>query len=249
MKNVLATLFCILPLLTIAADDVTPKCEELINQLVEISEYTVGLHPSAWCDQFLGSNAEPKFRGGILGSPAPSTNPAMRALVQLGPSAIPSILKHLDDSRPTKLVVKEEGHIYWARTTNRYNNRPLGIDVTYPIKEESLTLPYVVKVGDVCLVILGQITNRPQDAVRYTPSGGVTICSPIISSEIVKAAREDWSAITSEALLQHFLMDAKAAQKTCVPSENTALHRIKVYFPAAYADAIASVYGAKATRQ
>jgi len=43
----------------------------------------------------------------------------------------------------------------------------------------ALPLIYTVKVGDVCYAIIGQIVNRSLMAVRYQPSAGLVINSPI----------------------------------------------------------------------
>ena len=164
--------------------------EELIDSLTELSDFTAGLHPTAWFRLFLAeADEEPTFSGGVLGSLPPTANSAMIKLVQRGPYALPSLLQHLDDPRPTQLVLDYDSPISWARSSNAYNNRPLGIDPIYELKNQSLKLPYIVKVGDVCQVIIGQITNRPQPCVTYTPSGGLTIRSPLIYPEIISEAR------------------------------------------------------------
>ena len=142
---------------------------------------------------------------------------------------MPDLLRHLDDSRPTKLEIKEEGHISWARLCNDYNNKPLRGRPTYQYIERPLALPYRVCVGDVCLVILGQITNRPQIGVRYKPSGGVLICSPVIFQEIVANAREDWKDLSSAELCSLLLSDITEAKFE--QEEEGAISRIKFYFP------------------
>ncbi len=221
------------------ADDLPAKtCEELIDDLQKLDGFTIGQHPTAWIDQFIAEESQPKFTGGIMGSQKPIIYPAMKELVARGTAAIPDLLLHLDDARPTKLEIREENHITWARICNDYNNKPLRGHGAYAYKEESLELPYRILVGDVCLVVLGQITNRPQVGVRYRPSGGVQICSPIKYPEIVASAREDWSGFQSSDLCSLLLDDI--AQAKYPPEEEGALRRIKFYFPAHYDEALAA---------
>jgi hypothetical protein len=160
----------------------------------------------------------------------------MRELVVRGAAAIPEILRHLDDARPTKLEIKEENHISWARFCNDYNNKPRRGRPSYKYIEENVELPYRVLVGDVCLVILGQITNRPQVGVRYKPSGGVLISSPVKFPEIVACAREDWkdfSAADLCALLSDDIPQSKFEQE-----EDDAMWQIRLYFPGRLSEAI-----------
>jgi hypothetical protein len=40
-------------------------------------------------------------------------------------------------------------------------------------------LPYTVKVGDVCFALIGQIVGRQLLPIRYQPTGGMIINSPV----------------------------------------------------------------------
>ena len=236
MRILLLILLFLLPSLRADTDLHSETCAQLIDDLQNLESPTAGLHPTAWVSQFLAEEAEPKFAGGVLGSQKPNVFQPMRELVVRGAAAIPEILRHLDDFRPTKLVIKEEGVISWAHICNGYNNRPLRGYTTYKNVEESLELPYRVLVGDVCLVILGQITNRPQIGVRYKPSGGVLISSPVRFPEIVACAREDWKDLGASDLCALFLDDISQAKYE--QEEDGAMRRIRFYFPEKLPEAI-----------
>lgn len=211
-------------------------CAQLIDDLQNLESPTAGLHPTAWVSQFLVEDSEPQFAGGVIGSQRPVVFAPMRELVVRGAAAIPALLRHLDDARPTKLEIKEEGPISWARICNGYNNRPLRGQTTYKNVEESLELPYRVLVGDVCLVVLGQITNRPQVGVRYKPSGGVLISSPVKFPEIVSCAREDWKNTSADDLCALLLDDIP--QSKFEQEADGAIRRIRFYFPEKLSEAL-----------
>jgi hypothetical protein len=236
MRILLVFLLLLLPSLRAESDLRSKTCAQLIDDLQNLESPTAGLHPTAWVSQFLAEETEPQFGGGIIGSQRPVVFAPMRELVVRGAAAIPEILRHLDDARPTKLEIREENHISWARICNAYNNRPLRGRTTYKNIEESLELPYRVLVGDVCLVILGQITNRPQVGVRYKPSGGVLISSPVKFPEIVACAREDWKDFSAADLCALLLDDIP--QSKFEQEEDGAVRRIRFYFPGRISEAI-----------
>lgn len=60
---------------------------------------------------------------------------------------------------------------------------------TTHIKDEC---QYNLTVGDMCLVAVGQITNRPYPAARYQPTGLTYISSSAHDPEIAKAVRSVW---------------------------------------------------------
>jgi len=235
MKTVFLLFVLLINVCRASSDSPEVTSEQLIDQLREIDTPTVGLHPTAWTSKFLALSDDPTFQGGVLGSVKPVVFPAMRELVRRGVAALPALLAHLDDARPTKLTIKEEGVISWARISNGYNNRPLRGTQSTPYIERPLDLPYQVRVGDVCLVILGQITNRPQVGVRYQPTGGVAISSPVVFPDIAKEAREDWRNTTAGDLCALLLSDISESKFDS--EEEGALERIRFYFPERLAEA------------
>src|SRR5262245_28230596 len=79
------------------------SAEELIGWLRYESKQGIGLHATAWASGFLAIDEEPEFHGGMLGAPKPAPSPVLRELVRRGLGALPNLLEHLDDKRPTKL--------------------------------------------------------------------------------------------------------------------------------------------------
>jgi hypothetical protein len=87
--------------------------------------------------------------------------------------------------------------------------------------------PYNVKVGDVCFVIIGQIVNRPYQAVRYQPSGSVVVNSPTHDPILAKEVREIWSATNPAQYLVDSLLTDFVTEKIEGPSEDVALYPYK----------------------
>lgn len=143
--------------------------EDLIPKLQEISQPGIGTHPTAWATAFIAIDDQPAFRGGILGSDKPATSPVMQELVRRGTAALPQLIAHLSDSRPTKQVVRPMMGNWFEEEYDPRSNDPskwpanvqctrIGFHSTK--KRPSFSDPYTVKVGDLCFVAIGQIVNR-----------------------------------------------------------------------------------------
>jgi len=88
-------------------------------------------------------------------------------------------------------------------------------------------------VGDLCFVALGQIVNRSFAAVRYQPSGGLIISSPVSAAPLRDAARAEWSGLTARGLRASLVRDF---QKPDWEGRRVgALRRLAYYFPDAVA--------------
>jgi hypothetical protein len=113
--------------------------------------------------------------------------------------------------------------------------------------EKSFSGRYTVKVGDVCYVLIGQIVNRQLLAVRYQPSAGLVVNSPIEAPVLAEKVREDWGHADVETLRASLLADIRAASHPRGISRaeyterfvNPALERLRQYFP----DTYGSLYG------
>src|SRR5205823_9556613 len=82
---------------------VDPSVVTLIDQLRDVTDEGVGTHSTALAIGFIAVNEEPQFGGGVIGSRRPVTHPAQRELVRLGVAALPDLLNHVSDPRPTGL--------------------------------------------------------------------------------------------------------------------------------------------------
>ncbi len=83
-----------------------PHVVRLIDQLTEVNEEGTGFHGTDASSEFLGVDMEPEFLGGVIGSTRPTTPPALRDLVRLGVVALPDLIAHLSDARPTRVRVR-----------------------------------------------------------------------------------------------------------------------------------------------
>lgn len=229
---------------------------ELIDNLTQIDSQSPGINSATIYEGFIANDSPGSFHGGVLGVPAPKVPPQMSELVRRGPVALPELIKHLDDRRPTRLEVG-----------NKPSGKQVGVDVFMFMffsdeydprvphwfsEEDWKTGPqpmaktfkgrYIVKVGDVCFVLIGQIVNRRLLAVRYQPSAGLVVNSPIEAPVLVERVRSDWGNADAEVLKGSLLQDVQARNhpKRISRAEyterfvNPALARLRLFFPDAY---------------
>jgi len=229
---------------------------ELIDDLTQIDSQSPGINSAAIYEGFLAQNSPGPFKGGVLGIAPPKVPPQMSELVRRGPLALPELIKHLDDTRPTKLEVG-----------NKPSGKQVGVDVfmfMYFSDEYDPRVPhwfseedwksgpqpmakafegrYTVKVGDVCYVLIGQIVNRRLLAVRYQPSAGLVVNSPIEAPVLIEKVRNDWGNTDADILRKSLLEDVHATNhpKRISRAEyterlvNPALARLRLFFPEAY---------------
>ena len=234
----------------------TKSVSELIDGLTQIDSQSPGINSAAIYEGFIVGNSSGSFGGGVLGIALPKVPPQMSELVRRGAAALPELIKHLDDRRSTKLEVgnkpsgKQVGvdafmfmffsdeydprvpH-WWSDEEWKNGPRPM---------ERNFQGRYLVKVGDVCYVLIGQIVNRRLLAVRYQPSAGLVVNSPIEAPDLVEKVRRDWGDADAESLRQSLLEDIHATShpKRISRGEytdrfvNPALERLRFYFPDTY---------------
>ena len=245
---------CVLP--SDASDYSGKSVAELIDDLSQIDSQSPGINGAATYEGFIADNSPGKFDGGVLGVAPPKVPPQMSELVRRGPAALPELIKHLDDKRPTKLEVgnKPSGEqvgvdafmfMYFSdeydpRVPNRWSDeewkkepRPM---------ERSFEGRYTLKIGDVCFVLIGQIVNRRFLAVRYQPSAGLVVNSPLEAPVLVERVRSDWGQGDAEVLRAALLEDIHATNQPKQISRDQytkrfvdpALARLRLYFPDSY---------------
>jgi hypothetical protein len=210
---------------------------ELIDALVKIDSKAPGLDGTAVYDGFIGDDSPGHFQMGLLGVTTPTVPLQMRELERRGAAALPELLAHLDDKRPTALQVGNvSGQTFYMFTyfSDEYAARDLRQKNQFP-KEKPFEGAYRVKVGDVCFVIIGQIVNRTAIAVRYQPSGGLVVNSPIEMPDLADKVRRDWSGVDKETLKSVFLMDIHSKLKGSYKElAFSALKRLRFYYPEIY---------------
>jgi len=182
----------------------------------------------------------------------------MHELVRRGPLALPDLIKHLDDNRPTGIQVGNDesaksrqigvNTFMFSYFSDEYDHR---VRVFYT-DEQMLRRPrnmeknfegrYTVKVGDVCFVLIGQIVNRRLIAVHYEPSGGLVINSPTETPALIQKVIADWGQGDTELLKSSLLDDIHAPllpdqhdyDSLITERTNSALQRLRLYFPGVY---------------
>jgi hypothetical protein len=238
-----------------ATDDYSKRSvSQLIDDLTQIDAQAPGLDSAAVYSGFLANEAGISFEMGVLGVPPPHVPPQMRELVRRGPVALPELIKHLDDRRPTKLEVGNKDPststhgvgidtFMWTVFSDEYDPRSLGPrnEKHEPWKVRMMTNfqgRYIVRVGDVCYVLIGQIVNRRLFAVRYQASAGLIVNSPIEAPVLAEQVRNDWGNADPEVLRASLLADLRATNPSSASYtqrfNNSALERLRLYFPDTY---------------
>lgn len=246
----------VLAIAGVASDYSQKSVAELIEGLTQIDSQSPGINSAAIYEGFIADNSPGSFGGGVLGIAPPKVPSQMSELVRRGPVALPELIKHLEDRRPTKLEVGNKpsgkrvgvdafGFMFFSdeydpRVPHWFSDedwksgrRPM---------EKNFEGRYTVKVGDVCYVLIGQIVNRRLLAVRYQPSAGLVVNSPIEAPALVQRVQNDWGHADAEVLRASLLDDIHATNhpKRISRAEYTerfvdpSLARLKLYFPDAY---------------
>ncbi|MDR1305911.1 MAG: hypothetical protein LBK76_11935 [Verrucomicrobiales bacterium] len=227
IKNFSIILLLSLLVLDVRAENLSAlTAENLIDRLTLLDAPAPGLHGGAISSGFIGSDEPQQFSGGIIGAEQPQVPPAMRELVRRGVSALPALIAHLHDRRPTKFAVGDQGFFTWRVFSNEYGD--------YNIKyKKDFAGAYTVKVGDVCYAIIGQIVDRPYTPVRYQPTAGLVVNSPLEAPELIEWLRRDWGRLDADG---HRAILVSHALGTRNPRQvSAALERLRFYYPAEYA--------------
>jgi hypothetical protein len=216
--------------------------ERLIDDLTLVDSEGPGFHGTAEVDGFIGADSVLQFGGGVVGSPAPVVLPQMRELVRRGALALPALIRHLNDRRSTKLSVGGDssnsqvglGFFGGQYFDNEYASKGADND---PVPSglhlgKGFEGSYVIKVGDVCYALIGQIVNRHLEPVRYQPTAILIINSPIQSPDLIARVRRDWAGVRAEGLKLSLLHDLR------IGADASSLIRLRTYFPETYTNLI-----------
>ena len=212
-----------------ATDLGSVSTEDLIGRLQDESSEGIGTESMAWASGFMAIDDKPQFRGGILGSAKPAVSPVMRELVRRGTGALPSLIEHLSDSRPTKLTVGKGFIGKWFGKEYDPKVRVPGAHPGLRLPHEDSFDSYTVKTGDLCFVAVGQIVNRQLNAVRYQPSLCLVVNSPVETPWLAAAVKADWSGLTPADHERSLEQDAVSTSNPYLPGE--ALKRLMFYYP------------------
>ncbi len=234
-STVLILLTLALVTIASAAEDLsTTPAEKLIDYLTQIDSQAPGLHGTASVLGFIAEDKPAQFGGGVLGSTAPKTPPQMRELARRGPAVLAQLIGHLDDKRPTKLTIGDDFFMF-RYFSDEYDPK------THPKKQEphsrntlekNFDGGYTVKIGDVCYALIGQIVNRNLFPVRYQPTAGLVINSPIEAPTLIERVKKDWGGLDVAAHKASLIADAQSGDH--VWAFGPALVRLRFYYPDDY---------------
>lgn len=208
------------------------QTEALVDQLPEISQIGYGYSAMFSGSQFLPEPDSSEVHTLVLGSQAPTNSAALERIVRRGVLAVPSLLKHLDDARETR--IPPLSGMMWMSFADEYDyNRRLRKDAPTGVNKETFPAGdpsrHTITVGDLCFVALGQIVNRSFNATRYQPTGGLVVSSPTYSKQLCAVVRADFAALTKEQhrdfLTQDFLAPDFEERR------NGACGRLAFYYP------------------
>jgi hypothetical protein len=91
---------------------------------------------------------------------------------------------------------------------------------------------HTMNIGDICYVIIGQITNRPYLAAQYQMTACVYINSPVHDKNLASDVRGIWAtADFRKTLLDSLLIDFNSKGIDWMDRRNTAALRLGFYFP------------------
>lgn len=216
-----------------AQDSYSVSTEDLISKLQDESVPGFGTHETAYLGGFIAVE-EPKFYGGTLGPVKPVTSPVMRELVRRGAAALPMLIAHLSDARPTKLDIVQERLKY---SQNEYDSRdpekpPAGVEEAQSFNATGVKRfdHYLLKVGDLCFVAVGQIVNRELFVVRPESEEEVFINSPVETPALAAAVKSDWGGFTLADHQRSLEKDALRPAGTRFASVG-AVKRLMFYYP------------------
>jgi hypothetical protein len=204
---------------------------QLIDDLANIDVQAPGLHSTATVSAFIADDSPAEFAGGVIGSVAPKNFPQMTELVRRGVSSLPLLIQHLDDKRPTKLTVGGDFFMFayfsdeYDPKTRARRHRRAGLEKHFDGK-------YTVRVGDVCYALIGQIVNRNLLPIRYQPSAGLVVNSPIEAPVLIQEVKRDWGGIDAKEHMASLLADARAGNDLW--AYGPGLRRLRFYYPEEY---------------
>jgi hypothetical protein len=237
MKRILFTLlFLAFTTAVLAEDDLSKtSVEALIDGLAKIDAPTAGLHGTASVRGFIAEDKPLTFGGGVLGSPAPKIPSEMRELVRRGPVALPQLIEHLGDKRPTKLTIGEDFFTFRLYSDEYDPKVRQKVDEAKPREkvERDFRGGYTVKIGDVCYALVGQIVNRRLLPIRYQPTAGLVVNSPIEEPELAERVKKDWGKLDAATHKASLMADAQVKDDSGW-SARPALVRLRFYYPGGY---------------
>jgi hypothetical protein len=194
------------------------QIQTLIARLASIDHADYGLSPTMSGDAFLPLSSQRKSHAMILTDHPLRSSVALQTLVEIGPDALPFLLDALADKTPTKFKIEHGGGFggmwldneLWGNPANEFEMRARGSrrSIEQGPRQDRFIASYTVRIGDVCLVAIGQIVGRGYQAVRYQPTACIVINSPIEDAIFRERVHKIWSSDDPvRKVLDSLLMD------------------------------------------
>jgi hypothetical protein len=220
-----------------------------IRALAGVDKPDVGYSPTMAGGAFLPVPSARRFGAGrILVDHGLAEHPDLAALVAAGPDALPLLLESLTDATPSKLKISGGFDAMWYGheiAGNPFNAaemvalRDVKPDAGFGGRGEAVA-SHVVSVGDLCFVAVGQITNRPYQAVRYQPTACVVVNSPVKDPKLAEEVRAIWGKGDLRAKLRASLrIDFESRGAGSEEFRSGAALRLLYYFPKESVPAVA----------
>lgn len=211
------------------------QLESWVDELPKVSAEGFGYSSRFSGTTFLPRQDTAQWHTGVLGAKPPEDSEALLKLVAAGAEAIPVLVKHLDDKRPTQ--IKPVSGMMWMSWDDEYDfNRRIRKLSPEDVNRDGFREsggkplePHQICVGDLCFSALGQIVNRSFNATRYQPSGGLIVSSPAGSERLLKVVREDYSAMTRDQHRDALVRDFNEPDHEF--RRNGAAMRLSFYYP------------------
>jgi hypothetical protein len=180
------------------------RIKECIARLADIESPDYGLSPTMSGEAFLPLAGKRTSHAFLLTDHRLKSSQALQTLVEMGPDSLPFLLAALDDKTPTKLKVEHRsdfGGMWFANEMWGNPVNPVEVRVLGPWKarrprkgREKHIKSYTVKVGDICLVAIGQVVGRGYQVVRYQPTACIVINSSTEDAALRERVRAIWSS-------------------------------------------------------
>jgi hypothetical protein len=242
---------------TEASETEIRQIEKLIADLAKIdsrdSRFTQTTAEEAFAPVPNAGRLDRGFDSGVVASHELKWNAAFARLVELGPKALPFLLKSLDDRTPTRLTIKcargtgtmEFGREISGNPFNTHEAATLASAAGSPCLPGRRSLDeYTLKVGDICFIAVGQIGNRNYRAVCESnqdgfPRGNLVINSTAEDASLAAEVRAIWGKSDHrQKLLDSLLVDFQTWDIYAEAGSAIAARRLAYYFPEATEDLI-----------
>jgi ankyrin repeat protein len=176
------------------------KIAALIDQLAGLDTPGVGYTGGASGTSFLPLDRQGHLDVLLLNHPAPAATGTLRTIVAQGAAALPHLVAHLADDRPTRITIGGlwgPGILTELPDRNPRTERELAVRETREDRpHEAAPDSYTLRVGDLCFVAIGQIVNRRYDAAGYVPTAIVYVQSAARSPLLREAVAKSWGSLT-----------------------------------------------------